>query len=203
VVRPESNETLKGAKQPSVGLVRTFQLSPVGPLGTVVRPLLGCARAQILAYLRSQRQAFRTDETNFDTDIPRNAVRNLVLPLLEEKVHPGARAALWRLAEEAETQAERRAWRREWLAAFVGCGLRESISLPVPRTDALPAVDELSDVLDVLRMTWRLARASFTLRHAQALRQLFQPHLGPKRLDLPDEIVAERRRGAVTLYRKV
>jgi hypothetical protein len=33
VVRPESIETLKGAKQPAVGLVRTFQLSPVGPVG--------------------------------------------------------------------------------------------------------------------------------------------------------------------------
>src|SRR5207249_860613 len=67
----------------------------------VVRPLLACSRAEVLAYLHSKRQRHCTDETNFDTGIPRNAIRGLVLPALEKKVHPGARAALWRLAEEA------------------------------------------------------------------------------------------------------
>ena len=47
-----------------------------------------------------------------------DAIRGLVLPALEKKVHPGARAALWRLAEEAETFAAAQSWRRDWLSSW-------------------------------------------------------------------------------------
>jgi tRNA(Ile)-lysidine synthetase-like protein len=68
----------------------------------LVRPLLSCTRSEIVAYLRQKRQRARHDATNADTNIPRNALRHEVLPLLEKKVHPGVRAALWRLTEEAD-----------------------------------------------------------------------------------------------------
>ena len=38
VVRPNSNEGLKGVKQPATGLIHTFQLSSVGPLGLSQSP---------------------------------------------------------------------------------------------------------------------------------------------------------------------
>jgi hypothetical protein len=184
----------------------------------VVRPLLSCSRAQILAYLKTKRQPFCTDETNFDTGIPRNALRNLVLPLLEEKVHAGTRAALWRLAEEAETSAAKQIWRREWLAAFAGLGLRECLTLPLapsPRVrfahvgppprggeGEAPSVAECADLLDVLRVAWNITAADFTQAHAHALQRLFAPRSGPKRIDLPGGIVAERTRSSVILARQ-
>jgi tRNA(Ile)-lysidine synthase len=168
---------------------------------SVVRPFLGSTRQEVLAYLKLQRQKYCTDETNFDVYIPRNAVRNLVLPLLEQKVHPGTRAALWRLAEEAEVHAEKRAWRREWLTAFADAGKHSNVQLPVPRIGPPPEASELSDVLEVLKVMWGLKSADFSHRHVQALRRLFVRNSGPRSTQLPAGIVADRRGKVVTLRR--
>jgi tRNA(Ile)-lysidine synthase len=181
-------------------------LAPENPEKTakplqVVRPLLGCTRKEILAYLKTKKQRYCTDETNFDVRIPRNALRNLVLPTLEAKVHPGTRAALWRLAEEAEVQFEKRSWRREWLAGFAHIVRDGFLALPVPKLGSPPAEDELSDALEVVRSIWNLQNTSFTHRHARALRGLFTPHSGPKSINLPGNIVAERRHKTVTIRR--
>jgi tRNA(Ile)-lysidine synthase len=166
---------------------------------TVVRPLLGCTRAEVLAYLRSKRQRYCTDETNFDSHIPRNALRNQILPLLEKKVHPGTRAALWRLAEEAEVHAKKRAWSREWLSAFTGLARRGRLELPVPNSGILPSTEEISDTLNVLGALHGLEGGSFSLRHVQALRGLFVPQSGPKHLDLPGGLAADRRGKVVAI----
>ena len=167
-----------------------------------VRPLLGCTREEILAYLRSKRQRYCTDETNFDIDIPRNALRNLVLPALEKKVHPGTRAALARLAEEAEATAVSRAWQRQWLLAFAQVIPQGCLALPVSKLYT-PSIEELSDALEVLRGVWKLADANFTLRHAQALRALFIYNSGPKSLDLPGGLRAERSGKLFAIRRKL
>jgi len=167
----------------------------------VVRPFLGCTRPEILAYLRSKRQQYCTDETNFDVDIPRNAIRNLILPVLAGKVHPGARAALWRLAEEAEVHAEKRAWRREWLTAIAQLGKQDHFALPVPKLGSPPEIAELSDALEVLKTMWNMKEVALTHRHAQALRRLFNPESGAKKIDLPGGLVAERRGKVVTIRR--
>jgi tRNA(Ile)-lysidine synthase len=167
----------------------------------VVRPMLGCTRAEVLEYLRQKRQRYCTDVTNFDNDIPRNAIRNQVLPILCEKVHSGARQALWRLAEEADINAAKRSWRREWLASFADSGSHGTIKLPVPSLGSPPSIDELADALHVLRTFWKLKESQFTNRHAQALRRLFNPGSGAKSLDLPNGLVAERTGKVVTIRR--
>ncbi|HYG75852.1 MAG TPA: tRNA lysidine(34) synthetase TilS [Planctomycetota bacterium] len=174
---------------------------PAAAAPEVVRPLLACTRPEILAYLRSKRQQYCTDETNFDVDIPRNAIRNLVLPVLAGKVHPGARAALWRLAEEAEVHAEKRAWRREWLTAIAQLGKQDFFSLPVPKLGSPPEIAELSDALEVLKTMWNMKGLALTHRHAQALRRLFNPESGAKKIDLPGGLVAERRGKTVCIRR--
>lgn len=140
-----------------------------------VRPLLAVHRDEIIAYLKSKRQKYCSDETNFDTRIPRNAVRRLVLPVLEEKVHPGVRSALWRLAEEADFQNERRAWTRAWLAAFAALTPDVPLELPVPPTGAPPTLDELSDALSLLKSVWSLPRFHVNSQRLIALRGLFGP----------------------------
>ena len=166
----------------------------------MVRPLLSCTRQEVLAYLRAKRQSYCTDESNFDVHIPRNAVRGLVLPLLEEKVHPGVRASLWRLAEEAEVLAEKRAWRREWLTAFAQAGKEDHIALPVPRLGSPPDAGEIGDTLEVLRSIWGVSTTGFTSRNIEALRHLFIPAAGAKRLELPGGLTAERRHRAVVIH---
>jgi len=167
----------------------------------VVRPMLGCTRPEVLDYLRQKDQDYRTDATNADNDIPRNAIRNQVLPILAGKVHPGARQALWRLAEEAEVSAAKRTWRRDWLASFAVAGSHGFIDLPVPSLGSPPELDEIHDALDVLKTLWNLTESNFTHRHAQALRRLFNPESGPKSIDLPNGLVAERK-GKMVAIRK-
>lgn len=86
------------------------------PLGNsrIVRPLLeNASRVDVLAFLESQNQPFRTDATNADPRFTRNRIRHELIPLLRT-FNPNASAALARLAEQAEeldgflaTEAER------------------------------------------------------------------------------------------------
>ncbi|XME01914.1 tRNA lysidine(34) synthetase TilS [Lachnospiraceae bacterium C1.1] len=52
--------------------------------GKIIRPLLCLTREEIEEYLRERKIDFRTDETNFDTEIPRNAIRHEIIPIAEK-----------------------------------------------------------------------------------------------------------------------
>ena len=88
------------------GLRGASAMAPARPLEKtsriqVVRPLLSATRAEVLAYLRSRRISFRTDETNRTSDWTRNRIRNRILPRLSRDVHVSASAALARFAAQA------------------------------------------------------------------------------------------------------
>lgn len=163
----------------------------------IVRPLLGCGREEVVGYLRSRRQRYCTDETNFDTRIPRNAIRRLVLPVLEDKVHAGVRAALWRLAEEAEQHAERRVWRRGWLTGIAAIGARGFLALPAPRGGALPSLEELADIASLVKALWNARDAELGSKHLMALRTLFSASGAARQIALPGGLLAERKDGEV------
>ncbi len=63
----------------------------------IVRPLIGCTREQILAYLDARHVPFRTDRSNADTRYLRNRIRHELLPLLREQFNPRVDEALIRL----------------------------------------------------------------------------------------------------------
>jgi len=95
----------------------------------VVRPLLTVWREETEAYCRAKGLAFRTDTSNPDTK--RGLIRDEILPLLE-RLHPGARANLLRLADEPprlprgleETLGALLASREGSAAADLGAGIR-------------------------------------------------------------------------------
>ncbi len=78
-------------------------IPPVRPIGNVrvIRPLLACTRAEVLAYLIENEIPYREDLTNSDVSIPRNRVRHRLLPSLEDEFNPQVREALVRLADLA------------------------------------------------------------------------------------------------------
>lgn len=158
----------------------------------LVRPLLNCSRAEIITYLRQKRRRWRTDAENADTDIPRNALRHEVLPLLERKVHPGVRAALRRLAEEAETAATGRERRRRWTLAWAQLEKRGELLLPVNRAEPSPDTEELADAAAVLAEFWKLPRREITAKHLAAVRRLFGPAGEKKVVRLPNGLTVER-----------
>ncbi|MGB7626839.1 MAG: tRNA lysidine(34) synthetase TilS, partial [Candidatus Acidiferrum sp.] len=67
----------------------------------VVRPLLGVRRAELRAYLRAKKQAWREDATNRDTTRTRARIRRKLLPLLEREFQSGVVEHLVALAEFA------------------------------------------------------------------------------------------------------
>jgi tRNA(Ile)-lysidine synthase len=71
----------------------------VGP--RIVRPLLTVTRAEVLEYLESLGQPYRTDSSNADPRFTRNRIRAKLLPLLRT-FNPEVAAMLARLAEQAE-----------------------------------------------------------------------------------------------------
>ena len=103
--------------------------------GRIVRPMLDCTRAEILAYLAERKQPFCEDETNAQNEAFRNRVRNELIPALEA-VQPNVSEALCKTAalcaeDEAYLQQLSEEAEREIL---LGEGLkRKELSLlPLP-----------------------------------------------------------------------
>ncbi len=68
--------------------------------GTVVRPLLGFSKAEILWWLAWNDVSFRTDSSNTDPAFERNRIRLSVFPELE-KINPSAQETLARFSSYA------------------------------------------------------------------------------------------------------
>jgi tRNA(Ile)-lysidine synthase len=80
------------------GIPRTRLLDPAC---TVVRPLLGFRRTEVLAYLADIGQSYRTDSSNVDGRFTRNRLRHDLLPQLAEEYNPEVVDALLRLGSLA------------------------------------------------------------------------------------------------------
>jgi len=56
--------------------------------GTIIRPLLGTSRTDILNYLQQNSIIYRTDKTNAENLFLRNKIRNKLIPQLAEEYNP-------------------------------------------------------------------------------------------------------------------
>jgi tRNA(Ile)-lysidine synthase len=102
-------------------------LAGIAPVrGRLVRPLIERTRREVLEYLASLDQPYRTDPTNLTGKYARNRVRLEVLPVLEE-LHPGAARNLARGAARAREDLET----LEELAAEVVEKRSEEVVLPL------------------------------------------------------------------------
>lgn len=75
------------------------------PILGLIRPLIGCSRAEIDEYIEENKIPFVTDETNFTDDYTRNKLRHNVLPALEEAV-TGAAGNIYRFSRLAAEDEE-------------------------------------------------------------------------------------------------
>jgi tRNA(Ile)-lysidine synthase len=98
--------------------------------GKLIRPLLGCTRAETAAYCRARGVFWRDDETNDSSRYARGRVRGSLVPALQE-VHPAAEANVLALAEILRGEAE-------VLDELVDEVLAGECSLPLARLRALP-----------------------------------------------------------------
>lgn len=67
--------------------------------GSLVRPLLGLSKQELLDYLAEKKIAFCHDSSNDDRQFLRNRIRLDLLPLLEAEYDPGIRQALLKTAD--------------------------------------------------------------------------------------------------------
>ncbi len=81
------------------GLAAMPVVAPLGS-GTLARPLLGCSRPQLEAWVRARELTWVEDDTNVDERFDRNYLRRRVLPAVRER-WPGAAAAVARSARHA------------------------------------------------------------------------------------------------------
>ena len=68
--------------------------------GSIIRPLIGCSRAQIEEELQKRDQIWRTDETNEELCCTRNFLRGRILPELSGQVNSAAVDHICRAAQE-------------------------------------------------------------------------------------------------------
>lgn len=73
----------------------------------LIRPLLGCSRQEVMAYLSAKHLSYVSDASNTDLRYARNKIRHVLLPLLEREFSPQIRRHLVHLAESLR---EEEAW---------------------------------------------------------------------------------------------
>lgn len=100
--------------------VRELFPAPRGGRPWLIRPALGCRRAELRAWLRARGETWREDATNQDLGRLRNRIRLRLLPALEREYNPELSSRLADLAEMARADEEfwaaqtARAARRIW-----------------------------------------------------------------------------------------
>jgi len=90
---------------------------------SIIRPLLGVRRHELLSYLSAIGQDWREDASNRDLRYARNRVRHGMLPRLERNLNPAVHEALAETADIARAEEEywqdqlARVWPQVWRAA--------------------------------------------------------------------------------------
>ncbi|RMG40440.1 MAG: tRNA lysidine(34) synthetase TilS [Planctomycetota bacterium] len=165
----------------------------------IVRPLLTFEREELVAFLDTLGQKFRTDPTNQEPARTRNAIRHELLPQLQRRYNPRLIAALGRLARQA-SEAElvvrrlaRRVLRRARCSRTDGAVELELSRLRGRSRHLLRQVFvELWQVQD-----W--PRRKMTFRHWNAAADVVQG----RRVQTvcPDGVIVRRRRGRLLVER--
>lgn len=84
------------------GLAGIPKVRQLGESVTLIRPLLEVSRQELLDYLASLRQPYRSDSSNKDLSFTRNRIRNSLLPALRDEYNPEVEEALLRLSRQAD-----------------------------------------------------------------------------------------------------
>ena len=206
---------LRGSGPSGLSGIQTYRT--LDALVDIVRPLLRVRRFEILEYLRLRDQTYRNDSSNATLDYTRNRIRNELLPSLRSFVNSESLDV--RLLQARELIAEEHAAFVEladrWLAK-IGYATEEAVdsskdssqgiqhfSAPVAmcRNEPWPIVREAL-VMIWHRMNWPLREMNHKhWRKLQKLIEIASQTTHPKRLELPDQIVATCRKGTMRLER--
>ncbi len=133
----------------------------------VIRPLIGCTRAEVLAFLQAAGLPFCTDTSNTNRRFLRNRVRHDVLPVLRA-INPQVDRAL---ATAATLHAGESAWLEAWVARQLASVAADDGTLPLDVLQQTPAALRGRLVRAWLRVQ-RTEATDWTARHVQAVLQV-------------------------------
>lgn len=156
--------------------------------GYLLRPFLKWSKKDINAYIAENRLSYREDKTNQETDATRNKIRIEVLPKLEEAV-PGATENIVRFASLA--------YEDDNLLYELAEGLlsRDEDGYEIAFSDKKPLFTRAC----LLAFKGLGLEKDYTSAHLDSVFALQQSERGA-RLDLPQNIRAERRGRSVYIY---
>ena len=97
---------LRGAGGEGLAGMKWRSPSPVDSKIMLVRPLLDATKAELRGFARERKILFREDATNMSLDLPRNRVRNELLPLLLRHYQPALTRTVLRLMEIVGAEAD-------------------------------------------------------------------------------------------------
>jgi tRNA(Ile)-lysidine synthase len=97
---------LRGAGGEGLAGMKWRSPSPVDSKILLIRPLLDATKAELRGFVRESKILFREDATNTSLDMPRNRVRNELLPLLLRHYQPALAKTVLRLMEIVGAEAD-------------------------------------------------------------------------------------------------
>jgi tRNA(Ile)-lysidine synthase len=97
---------LRGAGGEGLAGMKWRSASPVDSKIMLIRPLLDATKAELRGFARESKIIFREDATNTSLDVPRNRVRNELLPLLRRSYQPALTKTVLRLMEIVGAEAD-------------------------------------------------------------------------------------------------
>jgi tRNA(Ile)-lysidine synthase len=183
---------------------------PLADSVTLVRPMLGVTRREVLGYLTALGQDYRTDRTNGDTKFTRNRLRHELLPELRKLFNPEVDAALNRLAAQVSETQQALELLADGLARQCIVIRRERSSDPAVHAGVLMAniqiecshLSKQPDVLirEVCKLAWRKAgwpMQAMGFREWQLLSRMVSNQ--QKYANLPSNVRARREAGRILL----
>jgi tRNA(Ile)-lysidine synthase len=136
------------------GLAGIRAVRPLSPSIALVRPMLEIRRSEVLDYLASLGQGFRTDVTNEDPRFTRNRLRHELLPALRRTINADVDAAILRLAGQAAETQQYIVEQAARLAAECVVADFTHVEIDCGRLQREPAIV----LREVFRIAWQRAR---------------------------------------------
>lgn len=162
----------------------------------VVRPILVLTKDEILKYLDSQNLKFRIDHTNFEVDMERNFIRNVLLPLIKSRLNPSVENALFNASQNFKSLYSYLLNSTSGL--FKDVRLKNSV-LTIPLNKLL--------LLDVNLLTFSLKELiernfleNLTFKDVNSLKTLISKQTG-KKIDLSSNLTANKERDVLIISR--
>lgn len=168
---------------------------------TLVRPMLGFWKRDVVAYCEAAGLAFREDATNHDPEAAtRNRIRHVLIPLIEGAINPQVGKALVQLAEQAARAQE--VIRSEAADALEDCATRSiegEWALDVTSLSNLPRAVR-TEVLRLAIERSGAAMQSIGFERIEAAADLIDGDGKSRRVEMAGGVTIERRGGKLVLH---